>query len=106
MAGTWINYTNRKSYSNFRENAKVLDTNCTGVVMENLGTVNVTMKCEGVEIELAPGDSLEYGNDPDVLETTVYTDLVFSETTGDPDVEPVKFLRVTKEFVTPYRSDE
>lgn len=106
MAGPHINYTNRKSYTILRENAKVLDTNCTGVVIENLGTVEVSMKCEGVVIVLAPGESLEYGNDPDVLETTVYQDVVFAETTGDPDVDPIKYLRVTKEQITPYRADD
>ena len=105
MAGAHINYQNQKSFLVLNENTTTITTDCTGLLIENLGTVNVYMKCEGVLITLRPGEALEFSNDPDVLEVTVFTNIIFDENTGDVDIEPEKYLRVIKEQITPFRDD-
>ncbi len=105
MAGAHINYQNQKSFLVLNDDTTTITTDCTGVLIENLGTVNVYMKCEGVNITFRPGESLEFSNDPDVMEVTVFTNIVFDNVTGDPDILPEKYLRVIREQITPYRDD-
>jgi hypothetical protein len=106
MAGAHINYQNRKSYTVITEPVDFVTTNCTGVQIENKGTVTAYLKCEGVPIRLKPGEALDYSNDPDVWEVTEFSDISFENQTGDPDIVPEAYLFVTKEVITPFRHDE
>jgi hypothetical protein len=91
----WINYTSRNQPEVIVENTTIVLSDCTSIVLQNKGTLGISMKMEGVPVRLESGEFWTFGNDPDVREKTEFRDIVFDTGAG------TKLLFVIRQFLTP-----